>query len=202
MIGVLLGRYRTFFGLPDVARLVAMVMLARMPLGTQGLALLLHVRSLTGSYATAGSTVGTYLAASAITAPILGRIVDRIGPRLPLLVTGAVCPIALLVLLAARPLHLSTPMLLVAAAVAGAFAPPITVLTRTMWRYRFEHDDAFGAPRSRSTRPGRARVHPGARAGGTCSGARRCHGCIRVAVGFATIAVPCPVASPALSTGV
>jgi MFS family permease len=141
MIGVLLGRYRTFFRLPDVSRLVAMAMLARMPLGTQGLALLLHVRSLTGSYATAGSTVGAYLAASAITAPILGRIVDRIGPRLPLLVTGSVCPIALLALLAARPLHLSTPLMLVEAAVAGAFAPPITVLTRTMWRYRFEQDD-------------------------------------------------------------
>ena len=28
----------------------------------------------------------------------------------------------------------------VAAGVAGAFAPPITVLTRTMWRHRFDRD--------------------------------------------------------------
>jgi MFS family permease len=141
-LNALLGRYRDFFALPDVARLVAMAMLARMPLGMQGLALLLHVRALTGSYAVAGSTVGTYLGAAAVTAPVVGRIVDRIGPRAPLIVTGIVCPIALCVVLAARPLGLSAGAILVAAAVAGAFAPPITVLTRTMWRYRFEHDEA------------------------------------------------------------
>jgi MFS family permease len=137
----LLGRYRVFFALPDVARLVAMAMLARMPLGTQGLGLLLHVRDLTGSFASAGTTVGTYLAASAVTAPIVGRLVDRIGPRGPLIVNGIVSPLALGVLLLARPLHLASLSMHVAAAVAGAFAPPITVLTRTMWRYRFEHDE-------------------------------------------------------------
>lgn len=140
MLTGLLSGYRGFFALPDVARMVAMAMLARMPLGTQGLALLLHVRALTGSFATAGSAVGAYLAASAVTAPIVGRIVDRIGPRAPLLVTGTVCPLALIVLLSARPLRLTAPQILLAAGVAGAFAPPITVLTRTMWRYRFEHD--------------------------------------------------------------
>ena len=142
MVTDLLGRYRAFFGQPDVARLVSMAMLARMPLGMQGLGALLHVRDLTGSFAIAGTAVGTYLAASAITAPIVGRVVDRIGPRIPLLVNGCVAPLALVVLLLARPLHLTPVMMHVALAVAGAFAPPITVLTRTMWRYRFEHDDA------------------------------------------------------------
>jgi MFS family permease len=140
MLRASIARYRAFFVLPDVVRMVAMAMLARMPLGTQSLALLLHVRDLTGSFATAGSSVGTYLAAAAVTAPVMGRLVDRLGPRLPLLVTGFVCPLALAVLLFARPLALSTPMILIAAGVAGAFAPPVTVLTRTMWRYRFEHD--------------------------------------------------------------
>jgi len=140
VVGALLARYRAFFALPDVVRLVAMAMLARMPLGTQGLALLLHVRALTGSFATAGGTVGTLLAASAVSAPIIGRLVDRVGPRGPLLVTGVVGPLALIVLLFAGPLKLSPGAILVAAGIAGAFAPPITVLTRTMWRYRFEHD--------------------------------------------------------------
>jgi len=144
MLSALVARYRAFFALPDVVRLVAMAMVARMPLGTQGLGLLLHVRDLTGSFATAGSTVGTYLAASAITAPVLGRIVDRIGPRIPLLVTGCVCPLALIAMLFARPLQLSVPAIVAAAAIAGAFAPPITVLTRTMWRHRFEHDAEAG----------------------------------------------------------
>jgi MFS family permease len=138
VLAALLARYRAFFALPDVGRMVAMALLARMPLGTLGLAMLLHVRALTGSFATAGSTVGVYLAATAVTAPVGGRIIDRIGPRLPLIVTGCLCPLALLALLAARPLQLTTPLILLAAGLAGAFAPPITVLTRTMWRYRFE----------------------------------------------------------------
>jgi MFS family permease len=140
VLTALLARYRVFFTQPDVVRLVAMALVARMPLGTQNLALLLHVRALTGSFAVAGFTVGTYLAAVAITAPLIGRIVDRIGPRTPLLVTGVVCPLALLVLLAARPLELPPALLYVAAGIAGAFAPPITVLTRTMWRHRFGDD--------------------------------------------------------------
>ena len=140
MLSGLLAGYRAFFALPDVGRLVAMAMLARMPLGTHGLALLLHVRGLTDSFATAGSAVGVYLGAGAVTAPIVGRIVDRIGPRIPLLVMGTVCPVALLFVLAARPLALGAPLVLLFAGIGGAFAPPITVVTRTMWRYRFEHD--------------------------------------------------------------
>ena len=140
MLTALLTRYRAFFAQPDVVRLVAMALVARMPLGMQNLALLLHVRALTGSFAVAGVAVGTYLAAAAVTAPLVGRIVDRTGPRAPLLVTGLVSPVALLVLLAARPLALPPSLMYVAAGMAGAFTPPITVLTRTLWRHRFDRD--------------------------------------------------------------
>lgn len=119
-----------------------MAVLARMPLGTVTLAMLLHVRALTDSFATAGAAVGAYLGTAAITAPFVGRWIDRKGPRIALLVTGIVSPAALLVLWLAEPLRLSTPLLWLVAGVAGAFAPPITVLTRTMWRYRFDDESA------------------------------------------------------------
>ena len=45
------------------------------------LALLMHLRALVGSFATAGAIVGGYLVASALVAPILGRTVDRRGLR-------------------------------------------------------------------------------------------------------------------------
>jgi MFS family permease len=140
MLNAAVTRYASFFRLPDVTRLVAMAILARMPLGTITLGMLLHVRALTGSFAAAGAAVGSYLGASAVTAPIVGRWIDRRGPRGALLVTAVVCPAALLLLWLARPVGLSTPMILLVAAVAGAFSPPITVLTRTMWRYRFEDE--------------------------------------------------------------
>jgi len=133
-----LSLYATFLRRPDVPQLLAMALLARLPLGTLGLAMLFLVRDLTHSFAIAGGTVGTYLAASAFTAPALGRWIDRFGPRRPLLVTGIVAPAALLVLGAAPALALPQAWLFVLAAVAGAFAPPITVLTRTVWRYRFD----------------------------------------------------------------
>jgi MFS family permease len=136
------AQYAWFFRLPDVARLLAMAVLARMPLGTVTLAMLLHVRALTGSFATAGAAVGVYLGAAATTAPFVGRWIDRHGPRTALIVTGIVCPAALLVLWLAKPLGLATPMLWTAAGVAGAFSPPISVLTRTMWRHRFADESA------------------------------------------------------------
>src|SRR5690349_17406388 len=131
MLRATAARYASFIRLPDVARLLAMAVLARMPIGTVTLAMLLHVRALTGSFAVAGAAVGTYLAASATTAPFVGRFIDRNGPRAALLVTGIVAPAALLVLWLARPLALAPPLLFAVAAVAGAFSPPITVLTRT-----------------------------------------------------------------------
>jgi MFS family permease len=140
MLGTAGAHYAAFFRMPDVARMLAMAVLARMPLGTVTLGMLLHVRALTDSFAVAGATVGAYLAASAVTAPIVGRFIDRRGPHLALVVTGLVSPAALLVLWIAKPLGLSPAQMTAVAVVAGAFAPPITVLTRTMWRHRFESD--------------------------------------------------------------
>lgn len=137
MLRAAVAQYAWFFGLPDVVRLLAMAVLARMPLGTVTLAMLLHVRALTGSFATAGAAVGVYLASAAATAPFVGRWIDRHGPRAALLVTGIGCPAALLVLWLAKPLALATSTLWLVAGVAGAFSPPISVLTRTMWRHRF-----------------------------------------------------------------
>ncbi|MEO9137013.1 MAG: MFS transporter, partial [Casimicrobiaceae bacterium] len=140
MLDAAVARYASFFRLPDVARLLVMAVLARMPLGTVTLGMLLHVRALTGSFAAAGAAVGSYLGASAVTAPLVGRWIDRHGARAALLVTGIGCPAALLVLWLAKPLALTTPMLWLVAGIAGAFSPPISVLTRTMWRYRFDDE--------------------------------------------------------------
>jgi MFS family permease len=142
LLAAALARYAAFLRLPDVARLLAMAIVARMPLGTVTLALLLHVRALTGSFAAAGAAVGAYLGTSAAVAPIIGRWIDRRGVRRALIVTGVACPAALFVLWIAGLRRLSTTEIAVVAAIAGAFAPPITVLTRTMWRYRFSDAEA------------------------------------------------------------
>jgi len=135
------ARYVAFFRPPDVARLFAMAFVARMPIGMLSLALLMHLRALTGSFALAGATVGGYLVAMALTAPALGRAIDRQGPRAVLVVAGIVQPLALAALLLATPLRLSQPAIVAMALLAGMSTPPISVLTRTLWRHRFHREE-------------------------------------------------------------
>ena len=58
MLSAATARYAAFFRQPDVTRLVVMALIARMPLGTVNLAMLLHVRAITGSYADRGRDRG------------------------------------------------------------------------------------------------------------------------------------------------
>jgi predicted MFS family arabinose efflux permease len=133
-----LKHYAVFFRLPGVVRLLAIALVARMPVGMMSLSMLMHLRELSGSFAFAGGMVGTYLVAMACTAPIQGRLIDRYGPRGVLAVTGTVHPAALGLLLFAAPLHLPLAGIAPLTMVAGGFVTPISVLTRTLWRHRFE----------------------------------------------------------------
>ena len=130
--------YAAFFRLPGVARLLTIALIARMPVGMMSLSMLMHLRELSGSFAFAGGMVGTYLVAMACTAPIQGRLIDRYGPLGVLAVTGIVHPAALGLLLFAGPLHVPLAGIAPLTMVAGAFVTPISVLTRTLWRHRFE----------------------------------------------------------------
>ena len=134
------SQYRDFFRLPDVAALVTVALLSRMPIGMVGLAMLLFLRESLGSYALAGTVSGVYFTAMAIAAPVQGRLIDGSGPRLTVAVTGIAHPLALAAVLAGSLAGLNMAAVASAAAVAGAFCPPITTLTRTMWRHRFSRD--------------------------------------------------------------
>lgn len=133
-------QYREFFRLPDVGTLVAVSLLSRMPIGMVGLSMLLFLRETLGSYALAGSVSGTYLLAMAVGAPLQGRLIDRSGPKIALAITGVVHPLSLLAILGAARVHAGLAAFMTAAAFAGFFAMPITVLTRTLWRHRFTEE--------------------------------------------------------------
>ena len=135
------AQYRDFLRKPDVATLAMVAVLSRMPIGMVGLSMLMFLREALGSYALAGSISGVYFVAMAIGAPFQGRIIDRSGPKLTLAVTGVVHPLALAAILAAGRGGLGFGAVAAAAAVAGLFAMPITVLTRTLWRHRFTDEE-------------------------------------------------------------
>jgi len=137
----ILRKYSEFVRQPDVARLLAVAVVTRMPVGMVGFSMLMFLRQSLGNFALAGTAVGANFIACAITAPILGRIIDRHGPARLLWFTGIIQPLALIGILAGVKLELPFPFIVGAAALAGAFATPITTLTRAVWRQRFEREE-------------------------------------------------------------
>ena len=136
-----LEKYVAFIRQPDVAKLLLVALLSRMPVGMGGFALLMFLRENLGDYARAGTAVGVQLVALAAAAPIMGRLIDRVGGRIPLIVTGTLQPLALLSILWATLAHMPHAVILGCAALSGIFATPITTLTRTAWRHRFQSED-------------------------------------------------------------
>jgi MFS family permease len=137
----ILHKYVEFIRQPDVARLLFAALLARMPVGMVGFSLVMFLRESLGNFALAGTAVGINFLAMAAAAPIQGRLIDRHGPRTLLMVTSIVQPLALLSILASAKLQMPFGVIAACAAIAGFFATPITTLTRTTWRHRFQRDE-------------------------------------------------------------
>ena len=133
----LFAPYRAFFRQPDVTAMVLVAWLSRMPVGMIGLAMLMFMRESLGDFKAAGSVVGVYFVAIAVCAPVSGRIIDRIGTLWPLRVTGVLHAVFLALLFVVSSLGMPPFIIMLVAAIAGAFSPPIAVLTRTLWRHRF-----------------------------------------------------------------
>lgn len=134
-------KYVEFVRQPDVARLLFVALITRMPIGMVGFSMLMYLRESLGNFALAGGVVGMHMVALAAAAPVQGRLIDRLGPRRPLLVTGTVQPLALVGVLVSASGGAGYWTVAFFAALAGMFASPITTLTRTMWRHRFERED-------------------------------------------------------------
>ena len=109
-------------------------LIGRLPIGITGLAILLFVQSTLGSFAKGGAAAAFYMAGLSIAAPILGRIIDRYGPRGVLLAAALLFPAMLVTLV--WTVERSGASALVIAAVVGATFPPITVCMRTFFRQR------------------------------------------------------------------
>jgi MFS family permease len=127
-----LRRYAELLRVPHVAALVASTLLARLPIGINALAIVLFLRHETGSFAVAGGVAGALAAGAGLGAPVIGRLVDRLGARvlLPLAVIHAAV-LGLLVI--GGKADAPTAALAIAGLVAGASVPPTSSVQRTLW---------------------------------------------------------------------
>ncbi|MEA2363366.1 MAG: hypothetical protein QOD71_2511 [Thermoleophilaceae bacterium] len=114
--------------------IVFATLIGRMPIGISGLAILLYVREVTGSFAAAGVCTGALALGSALGAPLQGRVVDRrgVGMLLPL---AAVHAAGLLGIWATGTAGAPTAALAALSLVTGAAIPPVSSVLRSRWPY-------------------------------------------------------------------
>jgi MFS family permease len=122
---------------PGVAPVVLATLIGRLPIGISGLAILLYVRDVTGSFAAAGACAGALALGSASGSPLQGRLVDRrgLGTLLPLACVHAAGLVLVWTLGAAR-----APTVAIGASsfLAGAAIPPLSSVLRSRWAYLLE----------------------------------------------------------------
>jgi MFS family permease len=125
-------QYLQILRTPHVGRLFAASLLARLPMGINGLAIVLLVKAETGSFGAAGAAAGALALGSGLCAPLNGRLIDALGPR-TLLVLSAISAAGLLALVALARAGAPSATLVAAAFVAGGSFPPTSSVLRAQY---------------------------------------------------------------------
>jgi MFS family permease len=136
-----LRAWSALLGAPGALPLVAASLVARLPIGMTGLALVLLVRDAGHSYTAAGVVVGAYSLAGAATVPVFGRLVDRVGQPSVLVPLALLFPAALLGVIALAESGRPPAALVAAAALAGAALPPVAACIRALWPALLPHPE-------------------------------------------------------------
>ena len=128
-----LADYRAALTAPGAVLPAVASAVARLPMAMIGLATLLYVQKVTGSFGVAGLVSAGMLIGVSCGSVVQGRIIDRIGPVRPLLIASgalAVAGVALVVAIESRAPLLT---LLACAVVVGLAQPAMPGASRTLW---------------------------------------------------------------------
>jgi MFS family permease len=126
------GVYGRILREPGVAAIVAATVVGRLPIGVSGLAILLYVKEVSGSFAAAGVAAGALALGSAVGAPLQGRLIDWRGER-TLMPLACVHAGGLLLVWALGAADAAAVVLAVAAFAAGVAIPPVSSVLRSRW---------------------------------------------------------------------
>jgi MFS family permease len=134
--------YANILRVPGVAAVVVATVIGRLPIGITGLAILLYVQDVQGSFAAAGICAGALALGSAVGAPLQGRLVDRRGDAalLPMALVHAGGLVLVWVLGAAEA---AVAVLALVSALAGAALPPLSSVLRSRWPYLLREQPAL-----------------------------------------------------------
>ncbi len=132
--------YGRVLALPGAALFSLTGLVSRLPLSMASLGLVLLVREHGGGYGAAGLVAAAYVAAAAVVAPVHGRLSDRWGQRVVLLLAGAGYAIGMAAVVLAVTRDAAAPLPHLAAAVAGVFTPQTGSLVRARWTHLLRDD--------------------------------------------------------------
>lgn len=107
----------------------------RMPISMIGLGIVILIAQEKGQYGLAGAVSGVAVVAGALTGPVQGRLVDRFGQRLLILVGTVLCTIALVGLLIAVNADAPSWVLYSVSFVAGGTRPQVGSFVRARWTH-------------------------------------------------------------------
>lgn len=107
--------------------------LARLPFSMTVIGVMLLITSTSGSVARAGLATAACSVGTAVVGPLQGRLADRLGQRVVLLVAAPVHAVALVLVVAAALGDRSLAELLSVCVVAGASSPQVAAFVRVRW---------------------------------------------------------------------
>jgi MFS family permease len=136
--------YRRILARPHVLALSATSVLARLPVGMGAVALVIFVHDRTGSFGAAGVVAGAFTIGLGATSPLLGRLVDRRGPRRVLIPAALLTALGLVLVIVLVEAGAGTAALVAAAALAGGATPPVGGLLRGLWPSLVADEDLVG----------------------------------------------------------
>jgi MFS family permease len=117
---------------PRLAPLIASTLLARLPIGINGLAIVLFLRAQHGSFSVAGAAAGALALGTGLGAPWCARAIDAFGPRV-LLALAAFHATGLVAVIALGTAGAPGAALVAAAFVTGAALPPTSSVMRRLY---------------------------------------------------------------------
>lgn len=121
-------------------RLTSMMLLARIPIGIFGLAIVLLVKEHSGSFADAGAASAAWAIGAGVIAPVQGRLVDRFGQPAVLIPSTLINAAAIFGVVIVAESEGPLWLLCALAAIGGAALPPIGACMRSVWADVFADD--------------------------------------------------------------
>ena len=122
-----------------LTRVLVLSLVARIPIGALSLLVILAVRHAGHGYALAGVASGACALGMAVSAPVLGRLMDRFGQRVVLLACALATAVTF-VGYAALPHSAPAWLFPAVALLCGIAQPPVSACARVIWRRLLDAD--------------------------------------------------------------